>query len=166
MSRVKWDLDQLKEVQKQQEIAMTATEQVINDVRNDLNSMTEDVWEGEDADMARELLGDLVYKEMPQTWKEIDAINTAIMKAQKTAYESKNFCNGFPQIFRDGSTPSESDSGECSGELLCDRNACGALVKAMEAAGKSALNVRNKIETAESILSELETPEAWQFSKV
>lgn len=52
--------------------------------------MTEEVWEGEDGDMARELLEDLVYKEMPQTWKEIDAINTAIMKAQKTAYESKN----------------------------------------------------------------------------
>ncbi|MCR5772945.1 MAG: hypothetical protein K6G87_17110 [Butyrivibrio sp.] len=91
MKRVRWDLDQLKEVQKQQEIAMTSTEQVINKARNDLNSMTEEVWEGEDGDIARELLGYLVYKEMPQTWKEIDAINIAIKKAQKTAYESKNF---------------------------------------------------------------------------
>lgn len=30
MKRVRWDLDQLKEVQKQQEVAMTSTEQVIN----------------------------------------------------------------------------------------------------------------------------------------
>lgn len=43
MKRVKWDLDQLKEVQKQQEVAMTSTEQVINKARNDLNSMTEEV---------------------------------------------------------------------------------------------------------------------------
>nr|WP_292167356.1 hypothetical protein [Butyrivibrio sp.] len=51
MSRVKWDLDQLKEVQKQQEVAMTATEQVINDARNDLNSMTEDVWEVQEKEL-------------------------------------------------------------------------------------------------------------------
>jgi hypothetical protein len=160
MSRVKWNLDQLKEVQKQQEIAMTATEQVINDARNDLNSMTEEVWEGEDGDMARELLGELVYKEMPQTWKEIDAINTAIKKAQKTANESKNFCNEFSQIFKDGSLPSETDSAECSGELLCDTGSCDLLKAAMGAAGKNAVNVKRNIETVENILSELETPEA------
>ncbi len=160
MSRVKWDLDQFKEVQKQQEKAMASTEQVINNARNDLNSMTEEVWEGEDGDMARELLGDLVYKEMPQTWKEIDAINTAIKKAQKTAYESKNFCNEFAQIFKDGSLPSETDSAECSGELLCDRGSCDVLKAAMDAAGKNAANVKRNIETVENILSELETPEA------
>ena len=160
MSRVKWNLDQLKEVQKQQENAMTATEQVINDARNDLNSMTEEVWEGEDGDMARELLGELVYKEMPQTWKEIDAINTAIKKAQNTAYESKNFCNEFAQIFKDGSLPSETDSAECSGELLCDRGSCDVLKAAMDVAGKNAANVKRNIETVENILSELETPEA------
>ena len=160
MKRVKWDLDQLKEVQKQQEVGMTSTEQVINKARNDLNSMTEEVWEGEDGDMARELLGDLVYKEMPQTWKEIDAINTAIKKAQKTAYESKNFCNEFAQIFKDGSLPSETDSAECSGELLCDRGSCDVLKAAMDVAGKNAANVKRNIETVENILSELETPEA------
>ena len=160
MKRVKWDLDQLKGVQKQQEIAMTSTEQVINKARNDLNSMTEEVWEGEDGDMARELLGDLVYKEMPQTWKEIDAINTAIKKAQKTANESKNFCNEFSQIFKDGSLPSETDSAECSGELLCDTGSCDLLKAAMGAAGKNAVNVKRNIETVENILSELETPEA------
>jgi peptidoglycan hydrolase-like protein with peptidoglycan-binding domain len=160
MKRIKWDLDLLKEVQKQQEKAMASTELVINNARNDLNSMTEDVWEGEDGDMARNLLEDLVYNEMPQTWKEIDAINIAIKDAQKTAYESKNFCNGFPQIFRDGSMPSATDSSKCNGEIMCNFGSCEALKTSMKAAGTLAQSVKDKIERAESMLSELETPEA------
>lgn len=160
MKRVKWNLDMLEEVRQQQEKAMNATEQVINNARNDLNSMTEEVWEGEDGDMARELLGDLVYREMPQTWKEIDAINTAITKAQKEAYESKNFCNGFPQIFRDGTMPSDTDSSQCSGDLMCDKASCDALKTSMEAAGIKARSIKRNIETLESILAELETDEA------
>ncbi len=160
MKRVKWNLDMLEEVRQQHEKAMNATEQVINNARNDLNSMTEEVWEGEDGDMARELLGDLVYKEMPQTWKELDTINSAIIKAQKDAYESKNFCNGFHQIFREGTMPSETDSSLCSGNLMCDNASCDALKASMEAAGNNARNVKSKIEIVENLLAELETDDA------
>lgn len=160
MKRVKWNLDMLEEVRQQHEKAMNATEQVINNARNDLNSMTEEVWEGEDGDMARELLGDLVYKEMPQTWKELDTINSAIIKAQKDAYKSKNFCNGFHQIFREGTMPSETDSSLCSGNLMCDNASCDALKASMEAAGNNARNVKSKIEIVENLLAELETDEA------
>ncbi|SHI19971.1 hypothetical protein SAMN02745229_01988, partial [Butyrivibrio fibrisolvens DSM 3071] len=88
MGRIKWNLDLLEEVKKQHDEAMTATEQVINNGKADLSSMTEDVWEGEDGDMARDQLHDLLNKEMVETWKELDACNEAIQKAQKTAYES------------------------------------------------------------------------------
>ena len=92
----------LEEVRMQNEIAMNATEDVISKARADLDSMTEEVWEGEDGDIARELLGDLVYKEMPETWKHIDACHEALKKAQKSSYESKNYCNAFPKIFSGG----------------------------------------------------------------
>ena len=127
MGRIKWNLELLEEVKKQHDEAMTATEQVINKGKNDLSSMTEEVWEGEDADMARDQLHDLLNKEMVETWKELDACNEAIQKAQKTAYESKNFCNRFPQIFSSGSMPSDSDQGACSGDLLCDTMNCWLL---------------------------------------
>ena len=92
----------LEEVRMQNEIAMNATEDVISKARADLDSMTEEVWEGEDGDIARELLGDLVYKEMPETWKHIDVCHEALKKAQKNAYEAKNYCNEFPKIFSGG----------------------------------------------------------------
>ena len=157
MGRIKWNLDLLEEVKKQHDEAMTATEQVMNNGKSDLSSMTEDVWEGEDGDMARDQLHDLLNKEMVETWKELDACNEAIQKAQKTAYESKNFCNRFPQIFRSGSRPSESDQGACSGDLLCDNDSCSSLKDSMSEAGQRALNVKSKVESAESVLAELET---------
>ncbi|WP_338801965.1 hypothetical protein WAA20_00130 [Butyrivibrio fibrisolvens] len=157
MGRIKWNLDLLEEVKKQHDEAMTATEQVINNGKSDLSSLTEDVWEGEDGDMARDQLHDLLNKEMVETWKELDACNEAIQKAQKTAYESKNFCNRFPQIFRSGSMPSESDQGACSGDLLCDNDSCSSLKDSMSEAGQRALNVKSKVESAESVLAELET---------
>ena len=160
MGRIKWNLDMLEEVRMQHEEAMTATEQVINKGRSDLSSMTEEVWEGEDGDMARDQLHDLLNKEMVETWKQLDACNEAIQKAQKTAYESKNFCNRFPQIFSNGSMPSDSDQGACSGDLLCDNGNCSSLKDSMSEAGKNAVNVKSKVESAESILSELETDEA------
>ena len=157
MGRIKWNLDLLEEVKKQHDEAMTATEQVINNGKADLSTMTEEVWEGEDADMARDQLHDLLSKEMAETWKELDICNEAIQKAQKTAYESKNFCNRFPQIFRSGSMPSESDQGVCNGDLLCDDDSCSSLIDSMLEAGQRALNVKSKVEIAESILAELET---------
>ncbi len=157
MGRIKWNLDLLEEVKKQHDEAMTATEQVMNNGKSDLSSMTEEVWEGEDGDMARDQLHDLLNKEMVETWKELDACNEAIQKAQKTAYESKNFCNRFPQIFRSGSMPSESDQGACSGDLLCDNDSCSSLKDSMSEAGQRALNVKSKVESAESVLAELET---------
>ncbi len=157
MSRIKWNLDLLEEVKQQHDEAMAATEQVINSGKADLSSMTEEVWEGEDADMARDQLHDLLSKEMAETWKELDICNEAIQKAQKTAYESKNFCNRFPQIFRSGSMPSESDQGVCNGDLLCDDDSCSSLIDSMLEAGQRALNVKSKVESAESILAELET---------
>ena len=160
MGRIKWNLDMLEEVRMQHEEAMTATEQVINKGRSDLSSMTEEVWEGEDGDMARDQLHDLLNKEMVDTWKQLDACNEAIQKAQKTAYESKNFCNRFPQIFSCGSMPSDSDQGACSGDLLCDSGNCSSLKDSMTEAGQNAVNVKSKVESAESILSELETDEA------
>ncbi|MCR5773218.1 MAG: hypothetical protein K6G87_18505 [Butyrivibrio sp.] len=151
MGRIKWNLELLEEVKKQHDEAMTSTEQVINKGRSDLSSMTEDVWEGEDGDMAREQLHDLLNKEMVETWKELDACNEAIQKAQKTAYESKNFCNRFPDIFHSGSMPSESDQGVCSGYLLCDNDSCSSLKDSMSEAGQRALNVKSKVECAETI---------------
>ncbi len=160
MGRIKWNLDMLEEVRMQHDEAMTATEQVINKGRSDLSSMTEEVWEGEDGDMARDQLHDLLNKEMVETWKQLDACNEAIQKAQKTAYESKNFCNRFPQIFSGGSMPSDSDQGACSGDLLCDNGNCSSLKDSMSEAGQNAVNVKSKVESAESILAELETDEA------
>ena len=159
MGRIKMNLDMLEEVRKQNEIAMNATEDVIGKAREDLNSMTEEVWEGEDGDMARELLGDLVYKEMPETWKHIDACHEAFKKAQKKAYESKNYCNDFPKIFS-GGEPNESNQFPCSGDLLCDPASCAELKNNMAEAGKNATDLKRHIEEAESILSQLETPEA------
>lgn len=160
MSRIKWNLDQLEEVRQQHDEAMVSTEQVIEKGKTDLASMTEEVWEGKDADIARNQLSDLLNKEMVKTWKELDACNMAIQKAQKTAFESKNLCNGFPQIFQSGSMPSDTDQGACSGELLCDSGNCEELKGFMEAAGSNALNVKSKVESAESILAELETDAA------
>ncbi len=157
MSRIKWNLDQLEEVRQQHEEAMSSTEQVIENGKADLASMTKEVWVGEDANIARNQLSDLLNKEMVETWKELDACNSAIQKAQKTAYESKNFCNGFPQIFYSGSMPSDGDQGACSGELLCDSGNSEELKSFMDAAGKDALNVKSKVESAESLLAELET---------
>ena len=160
MGRIKINLDQLEEVRKQNEIAMNATEDVIGKAREDLASMTEEVWEGEDGDIARELLGDLVYKEMPDTWKHIDGCHEAIKKAQKSSYESKNFCNGFPQIFRNGTMPSDTDSSTCSGDLMCDTGSCSQLIASMEAAAQFASSTKSNVERAESVLAELETDEA------
>lgn len=160
MGKIKMNLDMLEEVRKQNEIAMNATEQVINNGREDLASMTEEVWEGEDGDMARELLDDLLNKKMAQTWREIDAIHESVKKTQKKAYEAKNFCNKFPQIFRDGTMPSDTDSTPCSGDLMCDKSSCEQLKANMEAAAKSASSIKSNVESAESILAELETDEA------
>ena len=85
------NLDMLEEVRKQHEIAMNTTEDIINKGRRDLNSLTEEVWEGEDGDRARELLDDLLNNKMAQTWRELDTIHESIKKAQKSAYEAKNF---------------------------------------------------------------------------
>lgn len=41
MGRIKWNLDLLEEVKKQHDEAMTATEQVMNNGKSDLSSMTE-----------------------------------------------------------------------------------------------------------------------------
>ncbi len=154
------NLDMLEEVRKQNEIAMNATEQVINNGREDLASMTEEVWEGEDGDMARELLDDLLNKKMAQTWREIDAIHESVKKTQKKAYEAKNFCNKFPQIFRDGTMSSDTDSTPCSGDLMCDKSSCEQLKANMDAAASSASSIKSNVERAEIILAELETDEA------
>jgi hypothetical protein len=159
MGRIKINLDQLEEVRKQNEIAMNATEEVIGKAREDLASMSEEVWEGEDGDMARELLGDLVYKEMPETWKHIDGCHEAIKKAQKSAYEAKNYCNDFPKIFS-GGEPNENNQFSCGGDLLCDSGSCAELKQNMADAGQHAANLKRHIEEAESILAQLETPEA------
>ena len=68
MSRVKWNLDILEEVKKQHDEAMTSTEDIISKGRADLAIMTEEVWEGEDADIARNQLHELSFKEMPETY--------------------------------------------------------------------------------------------------
>ncbi|SHH02715.1 hypothetical protein SAMN02745229_00030 [Butyrivibrio fibrisolvens DSM 3071] len=159
MGRIKINLDQLEEVREQYEIAMNVTEDVISKAREDLNSMAEEVWEGEDGDMARDLFGDLVYKEMPETWKHIDASNEAIKKAQKKAYEAKNYCNDFPKIFK-GGEPSEGNQSPCSGDLLCDPGSCAELKHNMANAGQNAANLKNRIKEVADILSQLETPEA------
>jgi len=78
------NLDMLEEVRKQHEIAMNTTEDIINKGRRDLNSLTEEVWEGEDGDMARELLDDLLNNKMAQTWRELDTIHESIKKAQNS----------------------------------------------------------------------------------
>lgn len=160
MGKIKINLDMLEEVRKQNEIAMNATEQVINNGREDLASMTEEVWEGEDGDMARELLDDLLNNKMAQTWRELDTIHESIKKAQKSAYEAKNFCNNFPLIFNSGTMPSDKDSSPCSGDLMCDKESCEQLKSSMEKAAQYASRVKSKTETLESILAELETPEA------
>lgn len=157
MSRIKWNLDLLEEVKKQHDEAMTLTEQVINHGKADLSSMTEEVWEGDDADIARDQLYDLLNKEMAETWRELDSCNSAIQKAQKTAFESKNFCNGFPQIFHSGAMPSDADQGVCNGDIMCDKDSCEELENSMTAAGKNAINLKSKVESAERILAELET---------
>ncbi|MCR5773297.1 MAG: WXG100 family type VII secretion target [Butyrivibrio sp.] len=84
MSKIKMNLDMLEEVRKQHEIAMNTTEDIINKGRGDLNSLTEEVWEGEDGDMARELLDDLLNNKMAQTWRELDTIHESIKKAQNS----------------------------------------------------------------------------------
>jgi len=84
MSKIKMNLDMLEEVRKQHEIAMNTTEDIINKGRRDLNSLTEEVWEGEDGDMARELLDDLLNNKMAQTWRELDTIHESIKKAQNS----------------------------------------------------------------------------------
>jgi hypothetical protein len=160
MGKIKMNLDMLEEVKMQHEIAKDATEAVINKGRADLNSLTEEVWEGEDGDMARELLDDLLNNKMAQTWRELDTIHESIKKAQKSAYEAKNFCNNFPLIFNSGTMPSDTDSSPCSGELMCDKESCEQLKSSMEKAAQSASRVKSKTETLESILAELETPEA------
>ncbi len=159
MGRIKIILDQLEEVREQYEIAMNVTEDVISKAREDLNSMAEEVWEGEDGDMARDLFGDLVYKEMPETWKHIDASNEAIKKAQKKAYEAKNYCNDFPKIFK-GGEPSEGNQSPCSGDLLCDPGSCAELKHNMANAGQNAANLKSRIKEVADILSQLETSEA------
>ncbi len=160
MGKIKMNLDMLEEVKMQHEIAKDATEAVINKGRADLNSLTEEVWEGEDGDMARELLDDLLNNKMAQTWRELDTIHESIKKAQKSAYEAKNFCNNFPLIFNSGTMPSDKDSSPCSGDLMCDKESCEQLKSSMEKAAQSASRVKSKTETLESILAELETPEA------
>ncbi|SHH94887.1 hypothetical protein SAMN02745229_01294 [Butyrivibrio fibrisolvens DSM 3071] len=160
MGKIKMNLDMLEEVRMQHEIAREATEAVINKGRADLNSMTEEVWEGEDGDMAREQLHDLLNKEMTQTWKELDTLHEVIKKAQKSAYEAKNFCNNFPQIFRNGSMPSDTDSSPCSGDLMCNNESCEALKNSMSEASKNASNIKSKVIDVESLLAELETAEA------
>lgn len=160
MRRIKFNLDQLEEVRKQNEIAMNSTEGVIVKVRADLNSMTEEVWEGEDGDMAREQLDDLSYKQMPETWRQIDSCNIAIKNVQKKAYEAKNLVNGFTQIFKNGTMPSDSDATPCEGILMCDEESCESLKSAMEAAGQKAQNIYNDMSKVEDILSQLETDEA------
>ncbi len=160
MSRVKWNLDKLEEVKKQHDEFMESTEDVINKGRADLASMTKEVWEGEDSDMARELYDKLVYKNMPDTYKQLETCNESIQKAQKQAYEAKNFCNGFPQIFKAGSMPSDTNTAPCGGELMCDEGSCEQLMSSMEAASQNAANVKSKTEIVESILASLETDEA------
>ena len=160
MSRIKWNLDLLEEVKRQHDEYMESTEEVINKGRSDLASMTEEVWEGEDADMAREQYDHLVYREMPDTWRQLDTCNESIQMALKQAYEAKNFCNDFPQIFKSGSMPSETDSSSCSGYLMCDEGNCNQLMSYMDAAGREASELKRNIESVESILSSLETDEA------
>lgn len=160
MSRIKWNLDKLEEVKKQHDEFMESTEDTMNKGRRDLASMTEEVWEGEDGDMARELYDKLVYKQMPDTWKQLDDCNNAIQKAQKGAYEAKNFCNEFAQIFRDGTIPSDTNSSPCGGELMCDEESGEQLISSMDAASQNAANIKSKTETLESILASLETDEA------
>ncbi len=160
MRRIKMNLDMLENVRKQFEIAMNSTEKVINEARADLNSMTEEVWEGEDGDMARELLGDLVYKEMPETWRHIDSCHTAIKSAQKKAYEAKNFANGFSLVFRDGAMPSATDFSICGGDVMCNKESCEKLKNSMEAAAQKAQSIYDNISSVSDILSQLETNEA------
>ena len=160
MARTKMNLDMLEDVRMQHEFAMNATEDVISKGRSDLNSLTEEVWEGEDGDMARDQLHKLLNKEMTQTWRELDILHESIKKTQKSAYEAKNFCNGFPQIFRNGTMPSDADSSACSGDLMCDKGNCAQLKASMEVAAQAASNVKSNVESAESILAELETAEA------
>ena len=160
MSRIKWNLDQLEEVKRQHDEYMKSTEEVINKGRSDLASMTEEVWEGEDADMAREQYDHLVYREMPDTWRQLDTCNESIQRALKQAYEAKNFCNDYPQIFKSGSMPSETDSSSCSGYFMCDEGNCNQLMSYMDAAGREAAELKRNIESVESILSSLETDEA------
>ena len=157
MSRMKWNLDLLEEVKKQHDEALISTEHVVNKVRSDLYSMTEEVWEGEDADIARDQLHELSFKEMPDTYDQIDTCNNVIKKAQKEAYESKNFCNDFPQIFSSGSMPSDGNQSRCTGDLMCDEDSCEGLKSSMKAAGENARNVRSAISSVESILASLET---------
>ena len=157
MSRMKWNLDLLEEVKNQHDEALISTEHVVNRVRSDLFSMTEEVWEGEDADIARDQLHELSFKEMPDTYDQIDTCNNVIQKAQKEAYESKNFCNDFPQIFSSGSMPSDGNQSRCTGDLMCDEDSCEGLKSSMKAAGENARNVHSAISSVESILASLET---------
>jgi uncharacterized protein YukE len=62
MGRIKWNLDLLEDVKKQHGEAMTATEQVINNGKSDLSSMTEEVWEGEDTDEYKILFGGIFLR--------------------------------------------------------------------------------------------------------
>ena len=157
MSRMKWNLDLLEEVKNQHDEALISTEHVVNRVRSDLFSMTEEVWEGEDADIARDQLHELSFKEMPDTYDQIDTCNNVIQKAQKEAYESKNFCNDFPQIFSNGSMPSDGNQSRCTGDLMRDEDSCEGLKSSMKAAGENARNVHSAISSVESILASLET---------
>lgn len=53
--------------------------------------MTEEVWEGEDADIARDQLHELSFKEMPDTYDQIDTCNNVIKKAQKVAERTEMY---------------------------------------------------------------------------
>lgn len=92
--------------------------------------------------------------------EQLDTCNESIQRALKQAYEAKNFCNDFPQIFKSGSMPSETDSSSCSGYFMCDEGNCNQLMSYMDAAGREAAELKRNIESVESILSSLETDEA------
>ena len=160
MSRIKWNLEILEQLKQKNKMEMDETESIIYKGREILSSMTEEVWEGEDGDMARDQLYEIFNKEMVETWRQLDDCKMSIHKAQDTAFEAKNFCNELYQIFQNGTIPADSDSSPCGGDVLCDLEN-GEILKAhMENAGKSAESLKSNIEMAESILAELETDEA------
>lgn len=160
MSRIKWNLEILEQLKQKNKMEMDETESIIYKGREILSSMTEEVWEGEDGDIARDQLYDIFNKEMIETWRQLDDCKTSIRKAQDTAFEAKNFCNELYQIFQNGTIPADSDSSPCGGDVLCDLENGEILKTHMENAGKSAESLKSNIEMAESILAELETDEA------